>query len=87
MYRESLYEKEEIAEPYEQPLTTRTVSDHYNKIPESNLAEWTLKKDEYNYNRLKVFLIEAEEGDISGYEAHLNRFGIIGRPEVEVLKF
>ena len=87
MYRDSFNEKEEIASPYDQPLSTRTVSDHHNKIPESNLAEWSLKKDEYNYNKLKVFLIEAGDGDISGYEAHLKRFGILGRPEVELVKF
>lgn len=50
MYRNSFNDKEEIASPYDQPLSTRTVSDHHNGIPESNLAEWSVKKDEYNYN-------------------------------------
>ena len=36
---------------------------------------------------MKVFLIEGVGGDIISYENALKNIGIIGRPEVEVIKY
>ena len=48
--------------------------------------DYITKKDHYDYNRMKVLLIEGPGGNIAPYEAHLNRIGISGRPEVELFK-
>ena len=42
--------------------------------------------NQYQYNKMKVILIEGEGGDIGPYHETLDRIGIIGRPEVEVIK-
>ena len=36
---------------------------------------------------MKVFLIEGKDGNIDPYDDVLKRVGMVGRPEVEVLKF
>ena len=45
-----------------------------------------MKAGYYDYNQMKVLLIEGPGGNIDPYAAHLNRIGICGRSEVEIIK-
>ena len=47
-------------------------------------TEFKIPKGHYNYNQMKVLLIEGVGGNIKPYESVLKRVGITGRPEVEL---
>ena len=48
--------------------------------------DWKVRAGHYDYNQMKVLLIEGPGGNVDPYAAHLNRIGICGRSEVEIIK-
>ena len=49
-------------------------------------AKWKIPEGHYDYNRMKVLLIEGKGGNIDPYNEVLKRVGMVNRPEVEVIK-
>ena len=49
-------------------------------------TKWDIPNGYYDYNNMKVMLIEGEGGNVEPYEDVLAIVGMTGRPEVEVIK-
>ena len=49
---------------------------------ENNQTPWQIPEGHYDYNCMKVLLVEGKGGAIAPYEDVLKRVGITGRPEV-----